>query len=76
MDKKEAEFVLSAYRPNGKDADDSQMTAALKMANSDPDLKNWFESEVRQDQIIADKLKELRPPSNLRSRILAGMKIG
>jgi hypothetical protein len=75
MDKKEAEFVLSAYRPNGKDADDSQISTALKMADCDPHLKSWFESEVRQDQIIADKLKELQPPSNLRAQILAGMRM-
>ena len=75
MDKKEAKFVLSAYRPNGKDAGDSQISAALEMVNCDPDLKSWFKSEVRQDQIIADKLKQLRPPSGLRTQILAGMKM-
>ena len=75
MDKKEAKFILSAYRPNGADAGDSQISAALEMVNRDPDLKKWFESEVQQDQLIADKLKELRPPSNLRAQILAGMKV-
>jgi len=75
MDKKEAKFVLSAYRPSGKDADDSQISAALELANQDPDLKKWFESEVKQDQKIADKLKELRPPSGLRSQILAGIRV-
>ncbi|RKX35390.1 MAG: hypothetical protein DRP71_03760 [Verrucomicrobia bacterium] len=75
MDKKEAKFVLSAYRPNGKDAGDSQISAALELVNCDPDLKKWFESEVKQDQMITDKLKELRPPSGLRTQILAGMKV-
>jgi hypothetical protein len=75
MDKKETKFLLSAYRPNGVDAGDSQIVFALALVNKDPDLKNWFESEVKHDQIIADKLNELRLPTGLLTQIIAGMNV-
>ncbi len=48
-------------------------TEALELADKDPELKDWFEAEVRQDRIIADKVKQVRPPENLRDQILTGM---
>lgn len=73
MDKQEAQFILSAYRPGAQDAGDSRFTEALHFADQDPELKTWFESEIRQDQIIANKLNQVRAPDGLREQILAGM---
>jgi hypothetical protein len=75
MDKREAQFILSAYRPNGRDADDDRFAAARALVESDPELKVWFESEVRHDRIIADRLAQVRPPAGLRDQILAGMNL-
>ncbi len=73
MDKQEVKFILSAYRPGAQDTGDDRFTEALKLADRDPNLKEWFEAEVRQDRIIADKIKQVRPPANLRDQILTGM---
>lgn len=73
MDKQEAQFILSAYRPGAQDAGDGRFAEALQFADQDPELKTWFESEIRQDQIIASKLKQVRAPEGLREQILAGM---
>ena len=75
MDKKEAQFILSAYRPNARDAGDSQIEAALALVDRDPELKTWFGRELRQDQVIADKLRQIQPPAGLREQILAGMNL-
>ena len=75
MDKREAQFILSAYRPNGRDAGDDRIAAARSLVESDPDLKAWFESEVRQDQVIANKLRQVQPPAGLRDQILTGMSL-
>ena len=74
MDKKEAQFILSAYRPSGQDADDSQISAALKMANQ----RSGSESLVRirgcgRTRSSRTNSSNSRPPSGLRSQILAGM---
>lgn len=73
MDKQEAQFILSAYRPGAQDAADGRFAEALQLADQDPELKAWFASEVHQDQIIASKLKQVRAPEGLREQILAGM---
>ncbi|MEZ5275934.1 MAG: hypothetical protein R3F07_06110 [Opitutaceae bacterium] len=75
MDKREAQFILSAYRPNGRDAKDDRIAAALSLVEGDPELKAWFESEIRQDQVIAEKLRQVRPPAGLRDQILTGMSL-
>lgn len=73
MDKQEAQFILSAYRPDAQDAGDGRFSEALELVNEDQGLKAWFESEVSKDRIIADKLKQVRPPAGLRDQILTGM---
>ena len=46
MDKQEAQFILSAYRPGAQDAGDSRFAEALQFTDQNPELKSWFESEV------------------------------
>lgn len=68
-----AKFVLSAYRPNGADAQDPLFRDALEQAACDPELAAWFKEQRSFDSLIAGKLAEFQPPTTLYSSILAGI---
>ncbi|MSU49267.1 MAG: hypothetical protein EXS37_09315 [Opitutus sp.] len=72
MSNDEAKFLLHAYRPGGRDANDPAMAAALAQAKSDPALRAWFEREQAHCAAVAAKLREIAPPAGLRDAILAG----
>lgn len=75
MTNEEAKFRLGAYRPDGQDAVDPAMAEALEQAKQDPALKVWLEQELAFDQAIAQKLRQVEPPAELRERIFAGSKV-
>jgi len=75
MNNDEAKFILQAYRPNGLDATDVIFTAALEHARRDPLLGAWFTREQAYDKVVADKLREIIPPTDLRDRIMAGGRV-
>lgn len=75
MNNREAQFVLSAYRPDGQDASDPQFADALEQARRDPALGEWLEQEQQCDRLIAERLASVMPPRELRHAILAGGKI-
>jgi hypothetical protein len=72
MSNDEAKFVLQAYRPSGHDANEPAMAAALAQAKNDPAVGAWFAREQTHAAVMARKLRELAPPSDLRDAILAG----
>jgi hypothetical protein len=72
MNNNEAKFVLSAYRPNGRDADDAVFSAALAQARNDPALGEWFARDRAHGATVAGKLRDIVPPAGLREAILAG----
>ncbi len=72
MNNDEAKFLLSAYRPNGRDAADPAMAEALAQAKRDPALAAWFERQQAHDAAVAAKLRGIAPPPGLRDAILAG----
>lgn len=72
MNNDEARFLLNAYRPAGRDADDPAMREALDHAQRDPVVKSWFERQRAHDAAVAAKLREIAPPPGLREAILAG----
>jgi hypothetical protein len=72
MSNDEAKFILHAYRPSGRDANNPGMTAALAQAKSDPALGAWFAREQAHAGAMAKKLNEIMPPPGLREAILAG----
>lgn len=72
MTNDEAKFILQAYRPNGSDAADPQMAAALAQAKTDPALGAWFAREQAHAAAVAAKLGAIVPPAGLREAILAG----
>lgn len=71
----EAKFILSAYRPNGSDADLPAFSEALRMAAGDPALSAWFAQSRTHDAAVAGKLRQIEAPSGLREAILAGARV-
>ena len=75
MDNEQAKFVLRAYRPSGKDAETPEMSEALERARQDPVLGRWLEEETEFDRAMIEKIREVKPPADLRESILAGAKV-
>jgi hypothetical protein len=75
MSNNEAKFILSAYRPGGRDASDPAMAKALTQAKNDPALGAWFAREQAHDAAVAGKLRAITPPAGLREAILAGARV-
>lgn len=71
----QAKFILSAFRPNGSDADNPAFGDALRMAGDDPLVGRWFEQSRAHDAAVAAKLRTLAPPPGLREAILAGGRV-
>jgi hypothetical protein len=71
----EAKFILSAYRPNGRDAGLPAFEDALRMAAADPALAAWFARSRAHDAAVAQKVRGVEPPSGLREAILAGARV-
>ncbi len=72
MKNEEAKFILTAYRPGGRDAGDEKFAAALAQAKADPALGAWFARSQTHDTAVAAKLTAIVPPAGLREAILAG----
>jgi hypothetical protein len=75
MNNTEAKFILNAYRPGGRDAEDATFRAALEQAKSDPALGAWFAREQAHGSAVAAKLRQIVPPAGLREAILAGGRV-
>lgn len=75
MSNEEAKFVLSAYRPGGRDASDPAMAQALAQAKNDPALGAWWARQQAHDAAVAAKLRSVVPPAGLREAILAGARM-
>jgi len=75
MDKEEARYLLTGYRPNGKDHRDSEMRTALQVLEHDAELKQWFDREQAFDAVIASKLSEEPVPKDLKETIQRGRKM-
>lgn len=75
MNNREAQFILSGYRPGGQDAADLRFGDALAQARRDPALDGWFQDQLAFDRAIADRLQSVPPPADLRHNILAGVHV-
>jgi hypothetical protein len=71
----EAKFILSAFRPSGRDVGSGAFGDALRVAGDDPVLAAWFVQARAHDAAIAGKLGEISPPAGLREAILAGVRV-
>lgn len=75
MDKEQARFILSSYRPDGADAHDPDFTEALRLAMEDRDLGEWLANERAFDASFSQALHTLPLPDCLRENILAGLAV-
>jgi hypothetical protein len=69
MDVRKIKDLLHAWRP-GQDVP-PEVSQAREIASSDPELSAWLDNERAFDQAFADKLRAVRPPSDLLARIMA-----
>jgi hypothetical protein len=72
MNTTEAKFILQARRPDGSDDADPRFSQALEQARRDPALGEWLTREQAFDASVAEKLRAVQPPADLRAAILAG----
>src|SRR5882724_12464139 len=75
MDKEQAKEILLRYRPGRDDTVDPQVAEALALLDQDPELALWFERQLRVDDAIRARLREMPVPADLKERILAEQKI-
>lgn len=76
MNTQEAKFILQARRPDGSDDGEPRFAEALEQARRDPALAEWLAREQAFDTAMADKLRAMQPPAELRAAILAGARMG
>ena len=76
MTNEEAKLILQAYAPNGRSATDPNFQAALNQARYNRELADWFANEQALDSRISGSLiKSLKPPTKLKSLLLAQKEI-
>lgn len=72
MTPQEARCRLAARRPNGADDADPVISEALTLLRQNPKTEDWVRLEQSSDQQIAAQLRQVKPPPDLRERLLAG----
>ncbi len=72
MTLQEARCRLAARRPNGADDADPVIAEALILLRQNPKTEDWVRLEQSSDQQIAAQLRQVKPPSDLKERLLAG----
>jgi hypothetical protein len=70
MNKDTVREILSAYRPNGADADDPAFADALRHCRHDPETARWFEEERAFDREVARALRSGEPPTEGQETVL------
>ena len=71
MDKNTAKQILSAYRPNGADANDENLKDALQLCRNDPQMKRWFENEISADKELTQSMRSINVPQEGKQVVLA-----
>lgn len=74
MDKKQAQFILHSFRPDGADAMDEDFAEALQLAVEDRALGEWLADERASDAAFAAALCEVEIPDELRMHTLSVMR--
>ena len=75
MDRDQAKFILSSFRPDGADADSEDFTEALRLAAADREVGEWLARERALDAEFAGALSKLSLPDDLRDEILGSVEL-
>jgi anti-sigma factor RsiW len=75
MNSQEAKQILGVYRPNGGDASDGRFSEALKAVEQDAELARWFREQRRFDAVVAEGLKTVVVPPDLKASIIGSHKV-
>jgi len=75
VDRKEAQLILSGLRPGGAEANEPFFAEALALAETDTELKAWWQAQQEFDRRMTAKLREVPVPKRLRHEILLGPKV-
>lgn len=71
MTRDEAKTILLRYRPGTADAEDSQIAAALALAQRDPELAAWLEKHGAQQMAIRRQFRQITVPAGLKEQIVS-----
>lgn len=76
MEREEAKQLLELCRPGIDDErQDPALAEAFAMLDNDAELKAWFNEQQALDARISDSINSIEVPADLRSTILAGMRL-
>src|SRR5438046_9472085 len=67
----EAKALLEKCRPGRREGDDAQVTEALALAESDPEMKKWLAEQQAFDTHMAEEVQTIPIPGDLRDKLLA-----
>lgn len=70
MDKEQARFILSSYRPDGNEIQDQDFTEALALAATNRELGEWLARERAMDEVFTSALTSIQLPDSLRDDII------
>lgn len=71
MNIEEAKALLAATRAGESDPDNPDLADALRLAEQEPELAAWLETEYAFDEAFSAKLQEIKPPDDLKARLHA-----
>lgn len=66
MTPKEAQQILTLYRPGTADAEDPEVIEAVAVARSDPQLARWFERHCAFQSAVRAKFRAIDVPPHLK----------
>lgn len=71
MNRPEAKAILELCRPGQPAASDPRVAEALALAQTDPELREWFTQQQAFDAFMSASLKSVPVPAHLRATLLA-----
>lgn len=71
MTRDEAKSILLYYRPGADDQQDPATREALRLAEQDAELGQWFTESRARQSVIRTAFRSIQPPLGLREQILS-----
>lgn len=71
MNRDEAKNILLLYRPDSADAKDPQITEALALTKSDPELASWLDEHCARQNALSEKFHQIAAPAGLKEQIIS-----